>query len=379
MRGNADARGSEAAPSARLRLFLDGTPLVAETGGIRRYVEELALALAQAGTGDEVHLVSDQALPASPRLEAGGVRLHRASTRGWNRRWWLVGLPRACRRMGASVFHGTDFAVPYLHITPAVLTIHDLSPWKQTFWQPEATRIRQRTPWMLRFGLADEVITVSQTVRQEVLEHFSISPERVHAIPLAADARFRPVALDRTSVPYFLFVGTIEPRKNLPALIQAWRPVFEELQIPLKVAGRRREDFARHAELPADLPGLEWLGAVEDETLPGLYSGALAVVYPSEYEGFGLPVLEAMQCGVPVVTGTAAALREVAGEAAVQVSAKDTGALRTILRRFATDAAWRREWSVRSLQRAAAFSWTATAAATRAVYLEAIHRFARKA
>jgi alpha-1,3-rhamnosyl/mannosyltransferase len=133
---------------------------------------------------------------------------------------------------------------------------------------------------------------------------------------------------------------------------------------------------------PAEAPGIEWLGAVTDEELAALYSGALAVVYPSVYEGFGLPVLEAMQCGAPVVVGAAEALREVAGDGAICLGGNESGGLgewSDVLRRFATDPAWRQEWSRRSIARAAGFSWTRTAAETRGVYLEAIRRFERKA
>lgn len=368
MTASEDGLTRNALPEGALRIVLDGTPLTAETGGIRRYVEELSLALAQAGNGDAVHLVSDQALPRIPRLEAGGVLQHGDAAKGWSKRWWLAGLPRLCGQMGASVFHGTDFAVPYLHRVPAVITIHDLSPWKQRAWQPEAARVRRRTPWMLRLGLADAVITVSETIRREVLAYFRIAPERVHAIPLAADSRFRPVAPADGAQPYFLFVGTLEPRKNVAALVEAWKPIFREFGVPLKIAGRRRKDFVA----PTEMPGIEWLGAVADEELAALYSGALAVVYPSMYEGFGLPVLEAMQCGAPVVVGAAEALREVAGDGALCVGADEPGELTTVLRRFAMEPAWRQEWSGRSIARAAAFSWARTAAETRTVYQEAI-------
>jgi alpha-1,3-rhamnosyl/mannosyltransferase len=127
------------------------------------------------------------------------------------------------------------------------------------------------------------------------------------------------------------------------------------------------------------MPGIEWLGAVADEALAALYSGALAVVYPSMYEGFGLPVLEAMQCGAPVVVGAAEALREVAGDGAICIAADEPGELTAVLRRFAMEPAWRQEWSGRSIARAAGFSWAKTAAETRGVYLEAIRRFERKA
>lgn len=354
-----------------MRILLDGGPLTVATGGIRRYAEELALALAALHPEDEIHVATDRPIEGGERLKGAGIRIHADYPEGWERRWWLIGLPRLCRRVNATVFHGTDFAVPLRHRVPAVVTIHDLSPWAQPEWQPTARRIRRRLPWMLRLGLADQVITVSEAMRREILSRFRLSPDRVHAIPLAADERFRPVTIDPPAKPYFLFVGTLEPRKNIAELVDAWRPVFATTGIPLKIAGRRRADFAP----PPEEAGLTYLGAVSDDALPALYSGALAVAYPSEYEGFGLPALEAMQCGAPVIVGRAAALRELVAEDGVAVDAKQGDSLRTALRRFATDPAFQREWAARSLRRAGAFSWRATARRTREVYGEAVKRF----
>src|SRR5207248_5900504 len=121
-------------------------------------------------------------------------------------------------------------------------------------------------------------------------------PGRVVAVPLAAAAKFRPTTGQVGDPPHFLYVGTLEPRKNIPLLLAAWRPVRDQHGIELRLAGRRREDFPA---LP-DEPGLRILGEVSDDDLAALYSQALAFVYPSLDEGFGLPVLEAMQCGACV-------------------------------------------------------------------------------
>lgn len=356
---------------AGMRILLDGGPLTVATGGIRRYVHELSVALAAENTEDEVHVVTDRPIEGLARLSGAGIRVHAEVPEGWDRRWWLVGLPRLCRRLNATVFHGTDFTVPLLHRVPTVITIHDLSPWMNADWQPAAHRIRRRTPWMLRLGLADQVITVSEAVRGELLVRFRLSAERVHAIPLAADDRFRPVAARPPTPPYFLFVGTLEPRKNIPALVESWKPVFAATGVPLKIAGRRREDFVQRL----DEPGIEYLGAVPDEALPALYSGALAVVYPSGYEGFGLPVLEAMQCGAPVIVGRAAALCELVADDGIVVEVGRGNSLQAAMRRFAEEPEYRKEWAARSLRRAKAFSWRATARKTREVYREAVRRF----
>ena len=364
-----------------MRIVLDGAPLTAKTGGIRRYVEELSTALSREFPEDEIYAVNDRPMHDPKALVRAGTKIRDSAPKGWaNRRWWLMGISNLCDSLSATVFHGTDFSVPYLHKHPAVLTVHDLSPWLRPEWQPSAKRIRQRTPWMMRLGLADEVITVSEAVRTEIVARFGVPRERVHAIPLAADSRFRPIhghpsQAAEASPPYFLYVGTLEPRKKLPELISAWLPVYQETGVALKIAGRRREDFSFHAEHP----GLAWLGAVPDEELPGLYSGALAVVYPSEYEGFGLPVLEAMQCGAPVVVGPAAALRELVADGGIVVMPGDAPGFGDVLRRFATEREFRMKWSERGLCRAQLYSWNLTAQRTRVVYQEAIARFERTA
>jgi alpha-1,3-rhamnosyl/mannosyltransferase len=167
---------------------------------------------------------------------------------------------------------------------------------------------------------------------------------------------------------YFLFTGTLEPRKNVGALIEAWRSVRARRNVELWLAGRRRADFP---ELRSE-PGLRLLGEVPDSELPRLYSGALAFVYPSAYEGFGLPVLEAMQCGACVIASRDAALLEVSGGAAIHA---DIPQLSTAMLTVIDEDGFRREMRARAAERAAAFSWTRTARLTRAVYEEACRRF----
>jgi glycosyltransferase involved in cell wall biosynthesis len=192
-----------------------------------------------------------------------------------------------------------------------------------------------------------------------------LDQERVVAVPLAASNHFRPVEIEASARPYFLFVGTLERRKNVDRLIEAWREVRKSQDVDLVLAGR-----VGHDSLPAAEPGLRVLGAVEEEDLPALYSGAIACVYPSLYEGFGLPVLEAMQCGATVITSRDPAIMEVSGGAAVHVDATDVRALVEAMRARPVRRA-------ESLQRAALFSWQATARKTREVYDVATRLFSK--
>ncbi|MEO8027133.1 MAG: glycosyltransferase family 1 protein [Bryobacteraceae bacterium] len=350
---------------------IDATPLTTPTGGVSRYTAELSRALAEEFPDDEFRLVSDQrfAVPegAAPNLRAGG-----GPRSAVERKWWLWGLAQELSRIRADVFHGTDFAVPYLPLRPSVMTLHDLSPWRDPRWHANADRIRRRTPLLLRAGLATMVITPSEAVRQEAIAHFRLAPERVRAIPLAAATHFRPIA-KAVDTPYFLYVGTLEPRKNLEMLIDAWSGVRRTNRVDLVLAGRHREDFKE----PAKADGLRLTGAVSEAELPELYSNAAAVLYPSFYEGFGLPVLEAMQCGALVITSRDPALIELSADGAVHVDAADRSgwaeAMRSAL--AGSEGEGMRECA---LLRSAAYSWKATAAATRDVYEEARRRHRRE-
>src|SRR4029077_3164051 len=229
-------------------------------------------------------------------------------------RWWLWGVQRAMQRECAELFHGTNFAVPYIPLRPSVVTVHDLSPWMNPDWHHAAHRVRQRTPLLLGLRIATMIITPTQSVRAAVIERFRVPASCVIAVPHGAAEVFRPAA-PPDAAPYFLYVGALEPRKNLDGLIEAWREVRRRHPVDLVLAGRKRVDFK---ELPPE-PGLRVTGEVSDTDLAQLYSGALAVVYASHYEGFGLPVLEAMQCGACVLISKDAALCEVAGEAGVKL------------------------------------------------------------
>ena len=350
-----------------MRVALDATPLGLTSGGLVRYTSELSRALAQDNPGDEFALLSDQPFsisePRPSNLKHGGLPGSRLE-----RRWWLWGIQREMSRMGSELFHGTNFAVPYIPRRPSVVTIHDLSPWMNAKWHHAAGRVRRRTPALVGLGIATMVITPTNAVRKQVIESFGVATSRVVAVHHGASALFRP-AEPAAATPYFLFAGTLEPRKNLHALLEAWRTVHRRHGVELVLAGRRREDFA---PLPPE-PGLHITGEVSDRDLQRLYSGALAMVYPSQYEGFGLPVLEAMQCGACVLISNDAALREVAGEAGVCLDG--TKAWVDAMCAAATHPGWLNEQRRKSLARAREFSWTAAARRTRDVYLEAQLRF----
>ena len=345
------------------KIALDAGPLAVASGGVRRYTEELSRALAENFPEDEFWLLSDQRF-APPAGAPANLKIGRGPRNLLERRWWLWGLQGEMSRIGIDLFHGTDFAVPYLPLRPSVMTLHDLSPWMDSGWHSEADRVRNRTPMLLRLGLATMVITPSEAVREQAIQRFRIEASRVVRVPHAAGLNFVPVEPAPAGEPYLLYVGTLEPRKNLPMLLDAWREVRKRHPVDLVLAGRRREDFPE----PGSEPGLRLLGLTAEEELPKLYSGALAVVYPSYYEGFGLPVLEAMQCGAAVIASRDPAIAEVAGE----------GAILEALTSLFEQPERIRTLREKALARAGEFSWDKTARLTREVYAEAVRRFRSK-
>ena len=352
-----------------MRVAIDATPLTLSSGGLARYTRELSLALARTFPADEFVLVSDQPF----ELPAGGpANLTRGGApRGvLERRWWLWGLDRELDRLSAGLFHGTNFAVPYIPRRPSVLTLHDLSPWMNPEWHHAAERVRARTPVLIELGCATMIVTDTEAVRRQAVEQFRIHPGRVVAVPLGGLGCGAGAATRTGSgTPYFLFVGTLEPRKNVEGLVAAWREVRRHHAVDLVLAGRRREDFAP----PAEEPGLRVLGEVPDEDLPALYAGAAALVYPSRYEGFGLPVVEAMQCGTCAIVSRDPALVEVAGGAAVAVEGERE--LAEAMTAVLTDPVRAAGWREQAVRRGREFSWERTARLTREVYDEARDRF----
>jgi alpha-1,3-rhamnosyl/mannosyltransferase len=220
------------------------------------------------------------------------------------------------------------------------------------------------------------ILTDSRAVRRQAIEYFRIHPDRIASVPLAASAKFRPVEAKTASRPFFLrpfflYVGTLEPRKNIPFLVEAWRPVRDRCAVDLVLAGRRRADFPELREEP----GLRIIGEAADEDLPELYSQALAFVYPSLYEGFGLPVLEAMQCGACVMASTDPSIAEVLGDAGPRLDPADERAWTEAMLACAAGGDWLGRRREASLIRAREFSWARTARLTHEVYSEARRRF----
>jgi glycosyltransferase involved in cell wall biosynthesis len=264
--------------------------------------------------------------------------------------WYLGALPLAAR--GADVLHCPTYRAPIRCSTPVVVTVHDLAVFRypETFRRWTRTYSRRIVPLVVH--AARRLIAVSEFTKRELVELLGVPEERIAVVANAVDAVFVPEG-PRADGDYVLAVGTLEPRKNLGRLAQA----AERLGVELRVVGARGWG-------DVELPGsVRRLGEVPDEELAALYRGARCLAYPSLYEGFGIPVLEAMACGCPVVTSAGGACEEVAGGAAVLVDPLEVESIAAGIERARDGQA--------GIERAREFTWESAAAATAAVYREA--------
>jgi glycosyltransferase involved in cell wall biosynthesis len=276
-------------------------------------------------------------------------------------------LPRLLRRLRPALTH-FNYVIPPTYRGRSVVTVHDLSfermPW--VMGRRDRMLFRRFVPASAR--RADRVLAVSEHTKHDLAEHYGISEDKIVVTPNGVDPVFRPNGSAPDRAPYALFVGGIQPRKDPLAAIEALALVDGDLNLVLVGEEKRGGEEVRRAVRRLGLEQrVELAGHVEHEELAGLYRGAACLVFPSRYEGFGLPVLEAMASGTPVVAAAAGAVPEVAGDAAVLVEPGQPEAIADGIRRALAD---RERLVAEGLRRAAQFSWTETARRTLAVYRE---------
>jgi len=277
--------------------------------------------------------------------------------------------------------------VPFAVSMPTVVTVHDLAFLTQPAAFVPAKRRYLTAMTRLSTRRARHIIAVSAHTAADLTRYFGVPATKITVIPNAADPAFRPPtdAADiaafraREGLPelFILTVGTLEPRKNLRRLVDAFAQVAPDLPgvslVIIGAAGWRTSDLAPHVESLGLGERIRFAGYVENTALPQWYGAATVFCYPSLYEGFGLPPLEAMSCGTAVITSNTSSLPEVVGDAAVTVNPTDTGALAAALRDLLTDDAHRAALAAAGLVQAKQFNWARTAAETRAVLADAAH------
>ena len=294
--------------------------------------------------------------------------------------WEQLIAPLLLARQRATLFHGLLNISPLLSPVPTLVTIHDLAFMDVTGSHRKANRRYLAAATRQGVRQAAHIFAVSEYSKQAIVERLGIDPQRISIAYNAAGEQYHPrsaaeVAAWRQAndVPeqFMLYLGTLEPRKNIPNLLRAYAKVKAEVHMPLLIGGGKgwnfAEIFATHSELGLG-DDVRFLGYVPGVDLPLWYNAATFFVYPSRYEGFGIPPLEAMASGTPVLTTNATSIPEVVGDAAIQVDPDDIDGMADQLRRLAHDRELRAELRERGLRRAAEFSWATLARDTLQVY-----------
>jgi glycosyltransferase involved in cell wall biosynthesis len=305
---------------------------------------------------------------------AGSMRRRKVPRSGVLR---LAAMALLSRRLRPDVLHAIYFG-PVLAGVPVVLTVHDISYEIHPQFFSRSSLLRDRILIRDSARRARVVVTVSETSRRDLIERYGLREDRVVAIPNGVSRRFlsqppRPTASIGERPVRILAIGTLQPRKNLLRLLAAVRRVAAERPVHLRVVGPDgyQASVIRDALAGARDVAVDVVGFVSDEDLPTEYAAADMLVYPSLYEGFGLPVVEAMAMGLPVVTSTRGALPEVAGDAALIVDPLDEAAIAAAIARLTDDDELRRELVARGRERAKRYSWVDAADKHVAVYREA--------
>jgi glycosyltransferase involved in cell wall biosynthesis len=296
--------------------------------------------------------------------------------------WEQLRLPGALADLGIDVLHSTHHTLPLqpMH-TKRVVTIHDLTFFRIPTRYPPIRRYYFQLITRFSARAADAIIAPSNAVRDDVVRALGVAPDRVTTVYEAAAERFQPMPAETAKAVaaryglapgYLLSVGSLEPGKNRPRIIRALAELRDRgTDATLAIVGQPAWKYEHEQSLVADLGMRErvrYLGYVSDDDVVALYSGAAAVVVPSLYEGFGLPVIEAMACGAPVITSNISATAEVAGGAAILVDPRSTASIRDAIDRMLGDPDLRAKLREAGLARAAEFSWQRAAQETHSIY-----------
>ena len=379
-----------------MRIVLDGIPLLTQKAGIGRYTFEISEALKRLPEAPDVFFF--YGVHRKNRLRGGQHDYNQKNKKniidGIIRRTpdrYKIWLKKKIEKLEfqfrkPDIFHATNYSAEYFDI-PMVTTVHDLAfiRYPETLPADRLAWLDSKLPDTLKN--ARKIITVSQFTKDELITLLGVPENRIKVIYEGVTNNFKPRSseivakkLKKYNLPpngYILSVGTIEPRKNIQSLLHAYMNLPDSLktQWPLVIVGmdgwKNREIFKKMENLAAK-GELQILDYVSDEILPYIYAGASLFVYPSLYEGFGLPPLEAMACGVPVIVSNKASLPEVVGKAGIIVDPEDIGLLTKTINSILEDSKKRHEMSIEGLQRAKQFSWEVCAKRTFKVYQDVL-------
>ena len=382
-----------------MKILVNATSLLAPLTGIGQYVRHLFTALDRL---PEVDLRMYYGTHCEPGFKLPSAASTQAVQRTYGLARRFLPRPRAVKKLieqtmfkyhtrsgsGHVLYHEPNY-VPMPYKGPQVLTVCDMSCFDHPQTHPqERVRLMQRD-LPAAVEKADHIIVISDASGEALRRWFKVDAARITTTYLAADPRFHPAStemlvpvlagLGLTPGGYVLSVGTLEPRKNLTTLFAAYAglPACLRQRFPLVVAGMKgwnTENLMKSADGLVRRGELKLLGYVADALIPPLYAGAAAFCYPSRYEGFGLPALEAMASGVPVITSNQTSLPEVVGEAGIMVDPDDVDAMRQHLRQLLEDRAGADALGRLGLQRSRIFSWDRCARETLSVYQHVMQR-----
>jgi glycosyltransferase involved in cell wall biosynthesis len=369
-----------------MRIAFDGTTLRPGRTGVGYYTEHLLQHLSRESAGDELVVISNRPVDVTRAL-APHIRIVSSRRRVPRMVWMQTLAPRLLRELGADVVHFTNGMIPVASPIPTVVTIHDMSLTMYPRYHPLRRVLLNRPFVNLAARRADAVITVSQSAKRDIVRLYNLPADRVHVVHEAAAPSFRRVAdpaeLDRVRRRYgladrfVLYVGTIEPRKNLRQLLEGFAARHKRGDLPHQLVcagpyGWLSGDIQQRIERLKVRDAIRFTGYVPFDDLPALYTLAEMFVFPSLYEGFGLPVIEAMASGTPVITGLVPALAEVAGGAIEHVPQLEPDALGEAMVALARNPDRRAQLSAMGLARSRAFSWERAARETLQVYRRAL-------
>jgi glycosyltransferase involved in cell wall biosynthesis len=344
---------------------IDARAAAEERGGRGRYVRELLAHLAR--------LPGDHEYVLYARERWDGAQLDERFTWSLTRRpdvvWHLGVALRASAR--CDVFFSTNsYLTAWFTRVPTVLAVYDMVAWLDGASAQRRAAVIERLTLRPAVDRAAAVMAISEATRSDLVARYPSAAGKTTVVPLAADERFRPGEGDGASDPFVLVVGTLEPRKNLPRLIQAFAGLDPRLRerYRLVLAGAKGwQTDETFASIKEHADAVTTLGYVSDEELAALYRSAEVVCYPSLYEGFGLPVLEAMQSGTAVLTSNTSSMPEVGGDAARYVDPLDVDDIRAVLQELLADPEQRERLAQRGRERSRQFSWERTARETLAL------------
>jgi glycosyltransferase involved in cell wall biosynthesis len=385
-----------------LRVGIDGRAFASPAAGVRRYVYELTRAIV-ASNPDGIALVAIGA-PGDVVLPDGIQRAVEGLSAPTNFGRHVTALPLAIARARVDLFHAPAYTAPLWGSTPVVLSVHDVSYARHPEWYPYRRDPARRWFYRQSARRARLIVTISEFSKREIIAAYGVPADRIVVTPLGVSEMFRPLAATgatagvraaagmpgaagvpaaagaaatttaasavREQAPFLLHVGDLHVRRNLGIVVRALARL-RDLRVKLVIAGADRgvgEALLREALAVGVREAVDFRGRVSDAELVALYQRCAALVYPSRYEGFGFPLVEAMACGAPVIASNVGAVAEVAGRAAVLLDPDDEPGFAEAIQRVVSDPTYAAALRERGLTRAAQFSWSNTAARTIEAY-----------